>query len=246
MKRIALIFAAGRGVRLSPLTDTTPKPLLVVGNLTLLEWNMRNIVDYVDKIVIVIGYLGDQIQSKFGTLYKGKPIEYVWQQNPKGGTLDAFRAAVFDGNPDNTQANYIILHADDIHGQTTYTGLFEAIQKNPDNAYLSGKIVHNRERLKSFGVFRVDENNVFLEVVEKPQEYVSNLANIAVSYFPNKVLQFIPQDANSSDKERYITDLFNEFKQHYPIYVVPTTDRWIAITSVQDLEDARREITSND
>lgn len=242
-KLISIIFAAGRGTRLIPLTDTTPKPLLEAGGKSLIEWNMEKVLDKVDKFVIVIGYLGQQIIDKFGYEYQGKPIEYTWQKNPKGGNLESFGIAVFNSDLENREANYIVQHCDDIHGLATFDNLFQAIERDSDQAYLSAKIVDDREKLKSFGVFRVDSQNHFQEVVEKSQDFVSNLVNIAVSYFPNKVIKFLPKTENTTDKEWYITDMFNHYSQEFPIIVLPTTDTWVPVTSIEDLERLRMSLS---
>lgn len=62
-----IILAAGRGERLMPLTKNTPKPLIDMGNgNTLLEEQIQSIVDskVVDEIVIVVGYLAEQVEAK--------------------------------------------------------------------------------------------------------------------------------------------------------------------------------------
>lgn len=58
----ALIFAAGRGERMRPLTDTTPKPLLKFNGKVLIEYVLENLVSagFAD-IVINVAYLGQQI-----------------------------------------------------------------------------------------------------------------------------------------------------------------------------------------
>jgi len=239
-KLISIIFAAGRGTRLIPLTDVTPKPLLEAGGKSLIEWNMQRVAGRVDKFVIVIGYLGQQIIDKFGYEYMGKPVEYAWQKNPKGGNLDSLRSAIFTTNSENQEANFIIQHCDDIHGKDTFSNLFKAFGDKPDQAYLSAKVVDDREKLKSFGVFRVSEENYFKEVVEKPQEFVSNLVNIAVSYFPNEVINFVPKEENLFEKEWFITDMFNNYGQKFPILVLPTTADWLPVTSITDLENLRK------
>ncbi|SMN15103.1 Glucose-1-phosphate thymidylyltransferase [uncultured Candidatus Thioglobus sp.] len=63
----AMILAAGRGERMMPLTKNTPKPLIKVGNQTLIEYSINvlkkaGIID----IVINIAYLGEQIKTYLG------------------------------------------------------------------------------------------------------------------------------------------------------------------------------------
>ena len=60
----AMILAAGRGARLSPLTDTTPKPLLKVAGKTLIDWQLdRLCAAGFTEFVVNLGYLGEQIRD---------------------------------------------------------------------------------------------------------------------------------------------------------------------------------------
>ena len=60
----AMIFAAGLGTRLLPLTDTLPKPLIPVGGVPMLERVARRLIaSGVDRIVINTHHLGDQIEQ---------------------------------------------------------------------------------------------------------------------------------------------------------------------------------------
>ena len=62
----AMILAAGRGARLSPLTDTTPKPLLMVAGKTLLDWQIDSLcIAGFEEFVINLGYLGGAIRRHF-------------------------------------------------------------------------------------------------------------------------------------------------------------------------------------
>ncbi len=63
----AMILAAGRGERMRPLTDHTPKPLLTVGGLPLIEHAIQRlyVAGYRD-LVINLGYLGEQIEARLG------------------------------------------------------------------------------------------------------------------------------------------------------------------------------------
>lgn len=58
----ALIFAAGRGERMRPLTDTTPKPLLKLNGKALIEYALENLATAgFSEVVINVAYLGQQI-----------------------------------------------------------------------------------------------------------------------------------------------------------------------------------------
>jgi len=63
----AMILAAGRGERMRPLTDSTPKPLLRVGGLCLIEYHLRALERAgIHEVVINLGHLGDQIEALLG------------------------------------------------------------------------------------------------------------------------------------------------------------------------------------
>ena len=63
----ALLFAAGRGERMRPLTDETPKPLLAVGGRPLIEWHIARLVEAgVREMVINTSWLAEQFPAVLG------------------------------------------------------------------------------------------------------------------------------------------------------------------------------------
>lgn len=79
-----IILAAGKGERLYPLTRNTPKPLLDVGGgRTLLEMQIESIQasGVIDEIVLVIGYLAEQIEAKI-QYYQDRGIKIETVYNP--------------------------------------------------------------------------------------------------------------------------------------------------------------------
>ena len=73
-----MILAAGRGERMRPLTDATPKPLLKVGGKALIEYHLENIKQAgIHDVVINLAWLGEQIESQLGDGSRyGLCIEY--------------------------------------------------------------------------------------------------------------------------------------------------------------------------
>ena len=80
----AVILAAGMGTRMGELTRNTPKPLLKIQDRTLLEHNLTAMPDEIDEVILVVGYLADQIKSAIGENFLGKKITYVSQTELKG------------------------------------------------------------------------------------------------------------------------------------------------------------------
>lgn len=86
----AVLMAGGRGERLRPLTDTTPKPLLPLGGKPIVEYNIDRMCSYgIENITLSIRYLGEQIKDRFGDgSTKDIHISYVEEDRPLG-TLGA-------------------------------------------------------------------------------------------------------------------------------------------------------------
>jgi MurNAc alpha-1-phosphate uridylyltransferase len=62
-----MILAAGRGSRLRPITDETPKPLMTIGGLTLIEWHVLSLKKAgISKVVINLAWLGHRIRETIG------------------------------------------------------------------------------------------------------------------------------------------------------------------------------------
>jgi len=80
---IAMLLAAGRGERLRPLTDSTPKSLVEVRGESLLERHLRNIAKAgISDVVINLGWLGEQIEARVADGKKfGLQVEYSREGN---------------------------------------------------------------------------------------------------------------------------------------------------------------------
>ena len=81
----AMILAAGLGKRLKPLTNDIPKPLLKVGNQSLIERNIRSLLNYgFDEIVINVSYLGKMVTEHVLELFPNNKIIFSEESEPLG------------------------------------------------------------------------------------------------------------------------------------------------------------------
>lgn len=65
---VVMVLAAGRGERLKPITDATPKALVEVGGVSLLEQQLKRLADAGTKTVVInLGWFGEQIAERIGS-----------------------------------------------------------------------------------------------------------------------------------------------------------------------------------
>lgn len=92
----AMLLAAGRGARLRPLTDATPKPLLRAGGRRLIEWQIGALARAgVGELVVNLAHLGTQIESELGDGSRyGVRIRYLHEGAQAGAALDTLGGIV--------------------------------------------------------------------------------------------------------------------------------------------------------
>lgn len=105
----AMILAAGRGERMRPLTDHTPKPLLQVGGRRLIEYHIQNLVSAgIKELVINHAHLGDQIERFLGDGSRyGAIIQYSGEEQAleTGG-------GIFNALPRLGDAPFVVVNGD--------------------------------------------------------------------------------------------------------------------------------------
>ena len=233
-----IIMAAGKGTRMSPLTDKTPKPLAKIDGKTLLEINMAKMSPLVDYFVVVINYLGSQIQEYIGDSFKNKKVYYVDSLSPITGSMGAFRFGVF-ANELSRESDFILSNSDNILGQGFYDTFEARIMQHRNEACFMAFAEPDLEKLKSQGVFVVDNESQLVRVAEKSQTFVSNLSNVGLYYWPNSIKSLLQNKNKKIVKEELITDLMTEYLFTKSIKILTSNDYYYSLSTVEDLTKAK-------
>ena len=167
--RQAVILAAGRGLRLMPLTKDTPKPLMKLGEDTLLELQLRQLKKSgIDSVVIHTSYLGAKIKEKIGNGDKfNLTINYAHSENLLGAGGGIIFAKDFLEFPDE---QFLLLNGD-VYTDFNFSNLL-SIESNSNNSAFKLVLIDNPEHNK-LGDFAFDHQS---KVITK--NALSNSQNI--------------------------------------------------------------------
>lgn len=235
----AVILAAGKSTRTYPLTLTKPKPLLKVANRTLLEHNLENLRDFVDDVIIVIGYKKNLIKKHIGSKYKNLKIKYA-EQKQQLGTAHAVSVA-----EPYIKDRFVLLMGDDIYSKKDikncikhrYSILTARIKNQPNASELT------RSQLSNFGVV-IEKNGILTDFVEKPRRFVSDLASTAFYALDKKIFYYAKQIRKSERNEFELPDAVKLLLKDEKIHCVESKD-WLPVAYAYDLLKVDRILRGN-
>lgn len=222
-----MIMAGGRGKRLSPLTDTIPKPMLLLGDKPIIEHNIDRLIQYgIRKIYISVKYLGEKIEEYFGDgSSKGIRIEYIWEEEPLGTAGALSLVEKFD-------TDYVLLMNSDLFTNVDFEDLFLDLINN--KAEMSVASTEYRVDVP-YAVLETNGAQV-LEFKEKPS-YVY-YSNAGVYILKKDLIEKIPKN-----KFYDITELMERFIQEGGKLVhSPIRGYWIDIGNPTDYKQAQEFI----
>lgn len=222
-----VIMAGGRGERLRPLTDTTPKPLLIVGDKPILEHNLEHLATYgINRFFISINYLGNMISNYFGDGSKlDASIDYIKEEKPLG-TIGAV-ATIKDLRHDVV----LVMNADVLTNINLEDFLCEFLEQE---AVMSVASVPYKVNMP-FAVLETAENRV-LAFSEKP-EY-TYYTNAGIYLIKKELLSRIP--ANTM---YHATDLMQDIlNRNEKLIQYSINGFWMDIGRKEDFQKAQQEI----
>jgi glucose-1-phosphate thymidylyltransferase len=196
--RKALILAAGKGIRLRPLTYSMPKHIIPLANQPIISHIIRKLVNLgITDLGIIVGYKQELIKEELGDGSQfGAKIEYIIQHEPKGLAHAVKMGKDFVGaDPFMVFLGDNILEDDLTHFMDLYN------KENPDSMVLLKEV----DEPQRFGIAILQEGNL-VKVVEKPKDPPSNLAIAGVYIFDQRIFKAIDQLGPSWRGEYEITD----------------------------------------
>lgn len=219
----AVLMAGGKGERLRPLTEKTPKPLIKVGEKCIIDYNIDSLISYgIKNIFVTVNYLGEQLEEHFKEKRDGIKINTV--KEPKYlGTIGSIKFVVSFYN------DTILVMNSDLFTNIDYEDFYLHFKEH--DADMSVAAVPYIVKVP-YGVFNLEGRNI-KGVTEKPT--ISYYANAGIYLIKKELLKLIPENKfyNATD---FMSSLI---KNNYKVIRYPISGYWIDIGQHDELERAK-------
>ena len=213
---------AGMGKRMRPHTLTTPKPLIKVAGKSIVNWLIEDIAavcgDTISEIGFVVGRFGEAVEKELIQIAESVGAKgRIFYQDTAEGTGHAILCA-----KECLKGEVIVAFADTLF-RTNFN-----LDKSKDGVIW----VHKVANPSSFGVIKFNENNIITDFVEKPVEFVSDLAIIGIYYFKSgetlhSELQFLIDNDIREKGEYQLTNAMENMKNKGMQFVPGAVDEWL-------------------
>lgn len=220
-----IVPMAGRGSRLRPHTLTVPKPLIPVAGKPIVHRLVSDIAkvlgEPIEEVAFILGdpaFFGDDVVESLMELAKELGAKgSIYRQDEPLGTGHAIMSA-----KESLSGPAVIAYAD-----TLIRANFD-LDKSADSVIWVKQV----ERPEAFGVVKLSKDNHIVELVEKPQEFVSDLAVIGIYYFKDvgvlkNELQHVLDNDITNGGEYQINDGIKRMMEKGMKFVPGQVDEWM-------------------
>jgi NDP-sugar pyrophosphorylase family protein len=222
----AVVMAGGKGMRLRPLTEKLPKPMIRVAGRPILERIVLHLVSYgIRRIFLSVNHLAQVIEDYFedGSKY-GAEIEYLREDGPlgSGGSISLL--------PEIPEQPLLVMNGDLIV-DANFSNMIEFHSQNDFYATMG---VYSYLHQVPFGCVEIQDNKL-TDLEEKP--VLEKMVNAGIYVLSSQAVSAIPKNTNFP-----ITTLFEEaLKNNLVCGTFPVEKEWLDIGSPQQLRQARGE-----
>lgn len=209
----AILLAAGRGIRLQPFTDTTPKPLLVHRGKPTLDYLLDSLLAAgVVDVVLVANHLSEQIEQ-YATLRCASHAQRVRVafQAHLAGTAHALESAI-EQFPDIAAEPFVLSASDYLVPRTFFTELLNFHADHQAELTVSMKKLTDAELAGRSSIRFFDDNSI-VEIVEKPAPGTapSSIGANLTFVLPTSLLAYVEDVPVSKRGEREIQQAINSW-----------------------------------
>lgn len=219
----AVLMAGGKGERLRPLTEKTPKPLLEVGGKCIIDHNVDRLISYgVEHIDVTVNYLAEQLEEHFATPRDGVQVRTF--REPKFlGTIGSIKFV------DTFYNDTILVMNSDLFTNIDYEDFFLHFQQN--DAEMSVAAVPYNISIE-LGILDLDGRNI-KGLIEKPK--YNYYANAGIYLIKKRALAEIPENTFF-----HATHLVEKLiAQDKKVIRYPLNGTWIDIGTPQEYQKAK-------
>lgn len=222
----AVLMAGGKGERLRPLTEKTPKPLLKVGDKAIIDYNVESLISYgVENINVTINYLGEQIEQHYETPFDDIKVKCV--REPKYlGTMGSVKFVKGLNN------DTVLVMNSDLFTNINYEDFYLHFLWN--EADMSVAAVPYSFSVP-YGIFELEGRNI-TGIKEKP--LYNYYANAGIYLVKKHLLDLIPEDT-FFDATDFMELLI---KKGHKVIRFPIIGYWIDIGKHDDYKKAQELI----
>ena len=195
----ALVLAGGSGTRLRPITHTSAKQLVPVGNKPVIDFGLEAIAEAgITDVGIIVGVTGPEIRDYVGDGSRyGIRVTYVDQPDPLGLAHAVLTAEHYLGRDD-----FVMYLGDNLIAG----GITEFVQQFRDNDADAQILLAKVRDPERFGVAELGPDGHVARLVEKPKEPKSDLALVGVYLFSGSIMDACHAISPSPRGELEITD----------------------------------------
>ncbi|UOX35036.1 nucleotidyltransferase [Flavobacterium sediminilitoris] len=218
-----IVPMAGRGSRLRPHTLTIPKPLIPVAGKPIVHRLVEDIAGVLNQDIEEVAFI---IHESFGKQVEEELLEIAQKLGAKG--------TIYYQNEALGTGHAIMCAKDSLNGPAVIAYADTLIRADFDLDTTADSVIWVKqvEKPEAFGVINLNEANEIVELVEKPKEFVSDLAVIGIYYFKDiavlrNELQLVLDNNIIHGGEYQINDGIKQMMEKGMKFVPGKVDEWM-------------------
>ncbi len=217
-----IVPMAGMGKRMRPHTLTIPKPLIPIAGKPIIQRLVEEIAvvseEKIEEIAFIIGDFGKEVETELQKIASNLGAKAsIYYQHEALGTAHA----IYCAEP-SLDGKVVVAFAD-----TLFKADFKITEETEASIW-----VQKVDDPSAFGVVKVNENNIITDFIEKPKEFVSDLAIIGIYYFKDgknlkNELKYLIDNKVLVNGEYQLTDVLENMKNKGVEFIPGEIKEWM-------------------